>query len=423
MPLLSSVGTNSVDLAIDGTYRQDQSELLLSALYLDPSFLGSLQGGEGFSGNARVKIWNEESLNPSTVTLLNAGGINGAAVSITVSNADAVVLENGTVLGDTGISGGLSASERMQITGIGPANSGGAGNTLVAIVRAVQGGPVATGHAQNAVLAVLSQSLPMNSDLGADRTRPRIPHYNYLEYEDINVNLGREAIDSSLLGYTPGVPNEFTKQILNRLKEKFITLNRTFEYSLGDPGNGTPGSVAGDNATAWGLVPMLGGGGSLYNSTSTVYDYSAHYGPGQIFQAVNDVNETLFENGVRPDYLYCPAPAARSISSTFKDMIRLVQDETTRGFFVKRIQTDLGNELDIIVDPYLSSTNGSIDMLVVDSGRIRICPWQGSFMEYITSPSFRDGDAARCVIRMTMEARNTGSDSGQAHYYMEKVSV
>jgi len=419
LALLQTSGTNSIDLAIAGTYRQDQSELLLSALYLDPSFLGTLQGGEGFSGNAATKIWNEESLNPSVVTELTPGGMTAIQNTMLVSASDSTVIDNDTVLADVGIAGGISASERIQVIGKGPVT---AGNVTLQVVRAAQGGPAATVHASDAVFAILSQALPMNSDLGADKTRPRVPHYNYLQREDINVNLGSEAIDSSLLGYTPGVPNEFSKQIRNRLAEKFIILNRSFEYGIGTPGDGSAGQTAGNNSTAWGLIPMLGGNGG-YNSTSVVYDYSAHYGPGQLDQALNDVNESQFTNGVRCDYVYLPSPASRSIARLYKDQIRLVQDETTRGFFVKKFQTDMGNELTLIVDQYLSRVNGSIDMAVVDSGRIRLCPFENEFMSYITSPSFRDGDAARCIIKLTLEVRNTGSDTGQAHTYMKNVAV
>jgi len=419
LSLLQTSGTNAIDLAVAGTYRQDQSELLLSALYLDPSFLGTLQGGEGFSGNAAVKIWNEESLNPSQVTELTAGGMTSTQNFMVVSASDATVVDNGTVFADLGIAGGISASERIQVIGKGPVNNG---KVTLQVVRAAQNGPAATAHGTDATFAILSQALPMNSDLGADKTRPRIPHYNYLQREDINVNLGSEAIDSSLLGYTPGVPNEFVKQIKNRLAEKFITLNRNYEYGIGTPGDGTTGQTAGNNSTAWGLIPMLGGN-SGYNSTAVVYDYSAHYGPGQLDQAINDVNETLFTNGVRPDYVYLPSPASRSIARLYKDQIRLTQDETTRGFFVKKFQTDMGNELSLIVDQYLSRINGSIDMVMVDSGRIRLCPYENEFMSYITSPSFRDGDAARCIIKTTLEVRNTGSDAGQAHFYMQNVSV
>lgn len=420
MALLSTAGTNAIDLAVAGTYRQDQSELLLSALYLDPSFLGTLQGGEGFSGNSMVKIWNEEALNPSIVTELTPGGMNNSQTTMLVSAADAVVIDNGTVLADTGISGGLAASERIQVIGKAPAA---AGNYTLQVVRAAQSGPSATSHAADATFAILSQALPMNSDLGTDRTKPRLPHYNYLQREDINVNLGSEAIDSSLLGYTPGVPNEFSKQIKNRMAEKFIIMNRTYLYGIGTPGDGSTGTSAGNNSTAWGIIPMLGGSGGDYNTTAEVYDYSAHYGAGQLDQAINDVNETNFSNGVRCDYIYLPSPASRSISRLYKDQIRLVQDETTRGFFVKKLQTDLGNEVTLIVDQYLSRVNGSIDMVMVDSSRIRLCPFENEYMSYITSPSFRDGDAARCVIKTTLEVRNTGSDTGQAHTYMSNVSV
>lgn len=417
MALLLPSGTTSVDLAVAGTYRQDISDLLMAPLYLDPSSLGTWQWGEGFSGNAAFQQWNEEALNPSQVTDATVGGLQIGVINMVLSASDASVLDIGNVLADGGVTGGLAASERIQILGKGAVSGG---QVTLSVLRGAQG-TTPQNHAAGAIWLIISQAIGMNSDLGADKTRPRVPKGNYVQREDINVNLAAEVIDSSLQGYTPGVPNEFTKQIKNRVLEKMIILNRSFLYGIGTPGDGTTGVTAGNYSTAWGVIPMLSN--TNFNSSSAAYNFATKWNAGQLADAINDVNGILFGAGVRPDYIYTPVLGAQSIAQQFKDQIRLVQDETTRGFYVNKIRTLLANELQVIVDGYLSNINGSIDMIIMDSSRMRLRAYEGEAMTLITSPSFRDGDAARIVIKLSAELRNTGSDTGQAHYYVQNVSV
>lgn len=420
MAVLIDSGTNAIDLAIAGTYRQDISDLLLAPLWVDPSYLGILQTGEGFSGNAAVCNWNEEALNPSQFADLTSGGISPSDATIKVTAAQANALDVGNILADTSAAvGGLQGSERVQIIAKG-VPTGSPATVLLTISRGVAPGPAAQTHAQGAVWQLIGQPIGMNSDLGPDKTLPRIPKYNYIQREDINVNLGSEVIDSSLLGYTPGIPNEFTHQIMNRVLEKLIVLDVTALYGLGSPGDGTSGVTAGNNSTQWGAIPMLNG---TYNSTSTVIDFSSQFGVGQMLQLVNYVNGLAYAAGVRLDYIVCGVGPALALAQVIpQDQIRLVQDESTRGFSVRKILTGLGNELQIIIDPYISAVNGAADMLFIDSGRIRNRPYENEWMTLITSPSFRDGDAARMLIKFSNEVRNTGTDTGQAHYLVKNVS-
>ena len=424
MPLPFASGTTNIDLAVPGTFRLNQSELLLSALYQDPSTIGFLQIGEGFVAADGVHRWNEEALNPSTVTDLTPGGLDNVQTTMVVVAADAAVLDVGSILADEGATGGLALSERIAVVGRGPVD--GFGNVTLQIVRGAQT-TTPTTHDALATWAIIAQPIPDNSDLGADKTRPLIPHYNILQRQDINVNLGSEVIRAAADGVYPGVNNMIHKQINNRLAELKRILNRSVLYGIGTVGDGSisaAGVLAGNNSTAWGMIPMLDPAISTgYNADATVYDYSAHYGPGLLDQATNDVNELAFDNGVLDDYLLLPAPGARSFARLYQDRIRLVQDDTTRGMFVKKFMTDLGNELSLVVDPYLNRVNGNIDMVLLDSRRWAICPFDNAFMTYITSPSFRAGDAARCIVSYTLEGRNTGSDSGQASFYMSNVSV
>lgn len=416
MALLIASGTNAIDLAVAGTYRADISDLLLAPLYVDPSWLGCLQLGEGFSGNSGVCNWNEEALNPSQFADTTSGGQTTTSTSLTFTAAQANAIDVGNILADTSAAvGGIGQSERVQVVAKG-VPTGSPATVSITVARAVQG-TSATTHAQNAIWQVVSQAIGMNSDLGPDKTLPRVPKYNYVQREDLNVNLGSEAIDSSLNGYTPGIPNEFAHQMTNRLLEKMVILDVSALYGIGTPGDGTSGQTAGNNSTMYGAVPFLNG---TYNSTSLVTDYTTQASPAAL---VNYINGLAYSNGVRPDYIVTGVGFGTALNQVLpQDQIRMVQDETTRGFSVRKVMTALGNELSILIDPNLSNANGAADVLIVDSGRVRLRPFEGELMSLITSPSFRDGDAARIIIKLSQEWRNTGSDTGQASWYVKNVS-
>jgi hypothetical protein len=46
----------------------------------------------------------------------------------------------------------------------------------------------------------------------------------------------------------------------------------------------------------------------------------------------------------------------------------------------------------------------------------------GQFFYVVTSPSFRDGDAVRCLSKWSVEVRNTGTDSGFASLAVQNLS-
>ena len=138
------------------------------------------------------------------------------------------------------------------------------------------------------------------------------------------------------------------------------------------------------------------------------------YSNGAIFQAVNDANITLFRNGAVADWLVVGPLGAVDVGLTFNDRIRLQQDEMTRGFAANYVRTTLANELRVLLDGYVSDTAGLGDIFLLDSSRWRWRPYAGSMYYTITAETLRDGDQIRALSKLSLEARNTGSDIGQA---------
>ena len=409
MALVQGAGTTATTLAVAGTTRIDISELLLANLVLANNVSGALRVGAEFSGNNQVATWNEDKLNNDFVTDTTSGGISSTATQILVSLADAGITPVGTILADAGqASYGIGGGEQMQVTGVTYS-----GSTAALQISRGYGGTTAAAHAQSAVFTHVSRPLQQNSDLGADMSRARVVKYNYIQRQGVDVVLAAEAIQSSRRGYTPGIDDELVYQLANRTQEILRLWNRSVIYGAPSAGiNGTTGVSAGDYSTMAGIHKWLDG---TFNSTSVSTSWiTKGYSNGAIFQAVNDANITLFRNGAVADWLLVGPLGAVDVGLTFNDRIRLQQDEMTRGFAANYVRTTLANELRVLLDGYVSDTAGLGDIFLLDSSRWRWRPYAGSMYYTITAETLRDGDQIRALSKMTLEARNTGSDIGQA---------
>jgi hypothetical protein len=423
MALVEGAGTSATTLAAAGTSRIDISEFLAANLVLANNVLGSIRVGPEFSGNFQVCTWNEDKLNANFVTDTTAGGISSSATQIIVSAADASVTPVGTILCDAGATGGLGGGEQLQVTGVTYS-----GSTANLQISRAYGGTTASSHAQSAVYTHIARPLQQNSDLGPDMSRARVVKYNYLQRQGIDVVLAAEAIESSRRGYTPGIQDELKYQLRNRTQELLRLWNTSVIYGSPSVGvGGSVGSAAGDYSTFAGIHKWLDG---TFNATSVTVNWSttntgtsAPYAPGDIFSAVNDVNILLFRNGAVPDWVVGGPLAAVDVGKLFNDRIRLQQDETTRGFSAQYIRTTLANELRVLLDGYVSDTAGKGDIMILDSSRWRLRPYAGSLYYTITAPTLRDGDQVRALSKMSLEARNTGSDIGQASMLITNATL
>lgn len=417
MALVEGSGTTATALAAAGTTRVDISEFLASNLVLANNMAGAMRVGPEFSGNNQVCTWNEDRLNADFVTDLTPGGIGTGTGSITVSLSDASITPVGTVLADAAVAGGLGSGEQMQVTGVSYSGS----NAVLALQRAY-GGTTAQVHAQSATFTHVSRPLQQNSDLGPDMSRARVVKYNNLQRMGIDVVLSAEAIESSRRGYTPGINDELVYQLANRTQEILRLWNRSLIYGRPSPGvGGSAGTSAGDYSTFAGMHAWLDG---TFNNTSSVINWSTKgYGQGAIQQAVNDANIQLFRNGSVPDWVGVGPQGAVDAGVTFADRIRLQQDELTRGFTAQYIRTTLANELRVLLDGYIADGAGVGDIFVLDSARFRWRPYSGSLYYTITAETLRDGDQIRALSKLSFEARNTGSDIGQASILITNANL
>lgn len=400
--LPSSEGATTATMGPSGTFvkREDISEILYASLRQENTLLGVLPIGEEFVDPE--PRWNEDSLNPQTVTDTTAGGQNAtdATSFLNLTAGTGAPIMVGTVLVDEAqiTAMPVAGPELVQVTGQ-------TGDVLT-VTRGFATTTKVT-HAQNGVWRQIGPMLAENSDLDKSIERVRLANSNVISRFGLNVNISDEQLQRALAGYAPGVPNELDYQLTQRLNELKRQINNALIYSRRFPAAGT---TPGDYSTMQGLIGFL--------LTAAVDRANAAFIP----DFVNADYATIFGDGGDPDWLLVGTTIARKIANLYSDRIRLTQDEKSRGWSVTMFDTDLGKTLRIVLDPFWPANAHAI----LDSRRLALRPYINSFLYYRTAESFRDGEAARIISKMSLEARNTvvagATGAGRAHLMSVRVA-
>jgi hypothetical protein len=412
MAYLINSGAGSVDLGVPGTIRDDFSDYMLASLMLSPTTLAIMPVGPEFVGN--ICRWDEDRLNADFITDTTPGGQTLVSTSMTVSPSDFAILDLGMELADiSATTGGAALGEHVTVSGMTAPNT-------ITIVRSYSATPAST-HAQNAVWSIIAKPIQENSDIGRDTSRARIPKYNYMHRHEMNVNLSSEVIVRSRYGYSPGINDELEYQFYQRFDETVRIWNKSLLMARPSPGtNGVAAQSGGNYSTMAGLVPWLDGS---FNPGATVVDFAAlGFAAGAVDKAINYANKLAFRNGVTPDWCLGGANAAEDIGFLYSDRIRIQQDESTRGFAANLFRSSLTNELRMVLDGNVQDTSPAGIMMVLDTARMRFRPAAEQWLFLISAPTLRDGDAVRALSKGSFEMRNTGIDTGQAHFLIKNVT-
>ena len=414
MALLVHSGTAAIDLSASQTARDDISDVLMASLVVEPNLMGIVEVAEPFA--AEQCFWVEDALNPFKVTPLNtlaslASSTAYQTASFSVSQADAAVLDVGYIL-ENDASVGIPGAEQLEVITISGQsvtvnrNYGGASTATFASLASGAANP----------LRIVNRPTYPNSDLGKDLSKARIAKVNYINRYELNVNIDSEQIARTRAGYVPGVRDELGYQFQQRLVELKRIMGNAFLYSK------APNAYAGTNPnndyqTMWGLVPWLDGSANTSASPTTTAQSLSD-------ASINSAVLTIFKNGADSNVIATGPNGTARVGQLYTDRIRLEQSDTERGFFAQSFVPSMANRHYLVNDLYindnLSSANGV--MLVLDMSRIRIKPFIGQFFYAITAPTFRDGDAVRCLSKWSLEVRNTGSDAGAAHLLVQNLS-
>lgn len=392
MALLTHSGTAAIDLNASGTQRQDISDVLLASLSNENTMLGLTTVGEEFA--APQLFWVEDALNQFKITGDTAASMTSTITTMAVSQSDASVLDVGYIISlDSGVGG--STQEQMQITAI-------SGTTLT-LTRAFAG--TAQTYTTNSVFRIVNAPTYPNSDLGKDMSRARISKTNFINRFEINVNIDSEQILRSQASYVPGVVDELGYQFQQRLMEMKRKMQQAFLYSVANPS----GSPTNDYQTMHGLLSWL-------NTTANATASPVTTSETLTDTVLNNMVLNIFSQGAFSNVAICGPRAVQKLGQLYTDRIRMDQTDRTRGFYTQEFIPSMANPHRLINEFYLNdggTTNaGNALVIIGDLNRIRIRPYVGQFYFTIIAPSFRDGDAARCLSKWSLEIRNTGTDSG-----------
>jgi hypothetical protein len=409
-------GTAAIDLSASQTYRDDISDVLMASLVVEPNLMGIVEVAEEFS--AEQCHWNEDSLNPYKVSALNsiaslASSTAYQTASFSVSQSDAAVLDVGYILEADGAVGSptVGGNEQFQVITL--------NGQTVTVNRNFGGGTgnVTFASQTTGVLRIINRPTYPNSDLGKDLSKARIAKVNYINRFELNVNIDSEQIARSRQGYVPGVRDELGYQFQQRLVELKRVMGNAFVYSK------APSSFAGtspniDYQTFHGLLAWIDGTANTSASPITTAQTLSD-------SVINTSVLNVYRQGADSNVIAVGPSMAQRIGQLYTDRMRLEQSDTERGFFAQSFIPSMANRHWLINDLYIndgSVTSGNAFMLVLDMSRVRIKPFVGQFFYVVTSPSFRDGDAVRCLSKWSLEVRNTGTDSGYAHQVTQALS-
>ena len=394
MALLVHSGTAAIDLNANLTQRQDISDVLLASLSNENTTLGLLTVGEEFA--APSLNWVEDALNQFKITGDTAASMTSTITTMAVSASDASVLDVGWILSlDSGVGG--STQEQMQIT-----NKSG---TTLTLTRAFAG--TAQTYTTNSVFRVVNAPTYPNSDLGPDMSRARIAKTNFINRFEVNVNIDSEQILRSMRGYVPGVVDELGYQFQQRTLEMKRRIQNALLYSVAN----ASGNPTNEYQTMHGILSWLN---TTANATASPITTSESFTDS----VINTMVLNIYSQGSFSNVILIGPRLVQKVGQLYTDRIRLDQTDRTRGFFTQEFIPSMANPHRIVNEFYLNdggSTNAGNALAVVgDLNRARLRPYIGQMYFSIIAPSFRDGDAARLLSKMSLEIRNTGTDAGYA---------
>lgn len=362
-------------------YKLDLSEVLSSILLDDTDLLSVI----GISGEATQTkhSWVEDALNATTIIAsATAGAYLGhtSGVAMAVSGGHLARLTAGTLLKDS-LSG---KTEVVQVTAV--------SSVSATIVRAFGTTPSAQTHAASAVWEIIANPRPHGMAGPKDQSTTRGLKYNYTQIfsKGVKITGTAQAIEHA------GVSSEDAYQIDLRLRELKRELDRTLIMGVRAASDVT-GSVYG---TMGGLINFIGyiGAGNVTGTAETL-----------IPSVVNAMAKQVFDKGGVPTHLVIGGTQKQKVSTFDQEFRRSTLDSRRSGYTVEEFVTDLGINLQIIVDRWVPKDVA----LVIDSSKIKVMPLRtrAFFLEKLAKTG--DSNDWQIIGEYTAEVRN----AAEAHAY------
>lgn len=361
----------------------DISPVLASIILNDNAFLGLIGMGPAVKG--AIHYFNEDSLNPPTVTINELGGLSVGDTTLTLDDATKIAV--GTILMDMAV----GTQELLQVTAI-------SGNDCT--VTRGYGGTTAETHADDAVFAIVGQPKQEGDETINDVSKARTQVTQYCEIFKKTVKVSGTAEAEANNGLHPGIASEVKLQMLRRTDEIHVEMNRAALNSYL--------SAAGSDSvyrTLMGLRQYLNQTGA--NKTVTAEALSE--------KVVNTMYGNCFDDGGKPNALIGAAAQITVFSDFNKSKVRTSPSDRVSGNYVDRFMTSYGAELRLVIDRWFKTD----EIAMLESGKCRWAPLQGRalFAEALA----KVGDALRWQI--VGEGTLIVENATQAHAYHTNLTV
>jgi len=308
--------------------------------------------------------WQEDTLLTARTTL--GATCVTADTFITVASGQRLRFSTGNIV--------LIDSEHLRITGYGTTT-----DTLT-ISRTYGSGETAAQHSNAAVVLGTGTALIEGADPENFRFTDISTAYNITQIlgpELIKVSASEQAI--SLKGGYFGVTNQFSRQVMKKMREMLVTYEQAINY----------GVRVEDTTNDWRTM-----GGFLYyittnvDSTTTAISYTAF-----TTQAQNAYNNGGMVN------TFAVAPSQKVKMSSFDAAsIRLARADNIRGQIVDVIVTDFG-ECDIMLNRHLRTA----DAIGIDKQWVDLATLRPLVMQPLAKTG--DSDKVQLVGEKTMRVR------------------
>jgi len=345
MALSAATGAAAYSIAA-AVKKLDLSEELAEIIRTDNTAFLSRIGAGGLVATQLKHTWPEDKLNPNTATE-DGSGINSGVTAMTVLTDEGERFKVGTLIKDNT----AGKTEVMRVTNV--------STDTLTIVRGY-GSTTGEAHAASFPVVIISHTKqegwkPTQEDWTAERTGP----YNYLTLMGygIAITRRRQAVSHA------GVPSEFAHQSAYRLKEFMRQLDSSLINSIRSASEGG----AADYSSMGGLIEFASQATGNINSTSEAISPSV----------LNAMIKQIWDDGgmVAGGRLFCLVGGVqkRKISAFDQAYRRMDFSSKTAGYVVEKFLSDLGFEMEIIVDPWVPDDT----CIIGDLNRVKLGPLTG----------------------------------------------
>lgn len=364
-------------------YKLDLSEVL-SAILLDDTDVVSVLGISSEVATQTKHSWVEDALNATTV--LQSGG-SSAQMALGTTSGTVIRFSSshiGRITAGTLLKNQLSGkTEVIQVTAV---------SSTSATVTRGYGATSAQTHAAAAIWEIIANPRPQGMAGPADTSTTRALKHNFTQIfsKGVKITGTASAIDHA------GISSEDAYQIDLRLRELKRELDRTVIMGV-RAGSDVSGSVYG---TMGGLIDFIGfiAAGNTNGTAETLTP-----------SVLNAMARQVYDDGGMPTHVIVGGTQKQKISTFDQEFRRSTLDSRRAGYTVEEFVTDLGMNLQVVVDRWVPSDVA----IVIDSSKVKIMPLKGRafFLEKLAKTG--DSNDWQIIGEYTMEVRN----AAEAHAY------